>query len=423
MSDGSPDLELLVRNASALAEETLTDTPITVISGARQVGKSTLVRQLIQDRPSRSVNFDEVADRDAARADPDGFVAQFPQGILAIDEIQRVPDLVTSLKASVDRDRRPGRFIITGSADLLSLKGAQDSLAGRAQTIPLEGFSRDELIGRTADFASFAWSLPAGGATPDIPDITRRDYLETVVTPTFPELRDRADRARDRWLSGYTERLLSKDTTDIEGIQYPDRLESLLTVLAARNAGEFVATRVGREIDVPPRSLPAYVRALRTVFLIRVIPGWSNNVANRAVSTPKIALTDTGLAAHLAGVDVDGMERAVSSALTGGLVEGFVVGELAKQRTWSAKATRMSHYRDDHGREVDIILEDRRRDVVGIEVKATTSPRATDFAGLQYLRDRLTDRFVAGIVLHTGERAIPFGDRLWALPLATLWHH
>lgn len=423
MSDATSDSGLLVRNASALAVETLADTPITVVSGARQVGKSTLVRQLIQDRPARSVNLDGIADRDAARADPDGFAAQFPHGVLAIDEIQRVPELLTALKASVDRDRRPGRFIVTGSADLLSLKGAQDSLAGRAQTIPLEGFSRDELIGTRADFASFAWSLPAGAAAPDIPGMSRRDYLEIVTTPAFPELRDRADRARDRWLSGYSDRLLSKDTTDIEGIQYPDRLETLLSVIAARNAGEFVATRVGREMDVPARSLPAYVQALRSVFLIRVIPGWSNNVAHRAVSTPKIALTDTGLATHLAGVDIDGMERAVSSALTGGLVEGFVVGELAKQRTWSAKATRMFHYRDDHGREVDIILEDRRRDIVGIEVKASSSPRSADFAGLQYLRDRLGPRFVAGVVLHTGERAIPFGDRLWALPLATLWQH
>lgn len=403
--------------------ETLSDTPITVISGARQVGKSTLMQQLIQERDVRIVNLDDLADRSAAAADPDGFAAQYTQGLLAIDEIQRVPELLTSLKASVDRDRRPGRFIVTGSADLLSLRGSQDSLAGRAQTIPLEGFSRDELLGRVADFASFTWFLRPGDTPRDIPGITRRTYLEMAITPTFPELRNRAGRAQDRWLSSYTDRLLTKDSTDITGIQYPDRLETLLSVIAARNAGEFVASRVGREIDVPARSLPAYVQALRSVFLIRVIPGWSNNVANRAVTTPKIALTDTGLAAHLAGVDVDGTERAVSSALTGGLVGGFVVGEIAKQRAWSSTATRMFHYRDDHGREVDIILEDRRRDIVGIEVKATSSPCTADFAGLRYLRDRLGDRFVAGIVLHTGERAVPFGERLWALPIASLWEN
>lgn len=379
--------------------------------------------QLIQGRDVRVVNLDDLGDRAAAEADPDGFASQYSQGLLAIDEVQRVPDLLTSLKASVDRDRRPGRFIVTGSADLLSLRGAHESLAGRAQTIPLEGFSRDELAGRTADFVSFAWSLPAGGTPDDRPGVTRRDYLQFATAPAFPELRDRSDRARERWLSGYTERLLAKDSTDITGIQYPDRLETLLTVIAARNSGEFVAARIGREIDIPERSIPAYLNALRSVFLVRVIPGWSNNVANRAVATPKVALTDTGLAAHLAGVDMDGLERAVSSTLTGGLVEGFVVGELAKQRAWSAKSTRMFHYRDDRNHEVDIVLEDRRRDVVGIEVKTSSSPRSGDFKGLQYLRDRLRERFVAGIVLHTGARSLPFGDRLWALPIATLWDH
>lgn len=413
----------LPRHVTSLAEDTLADTPITVLSGARQVGKSTLMHQLVHSRDAKVVNLDDLGDRNAAEADPDGFATQYPQGLLAIDEIQRVPGLLTSIKASVDRDRRPGRFIVTGSADLLSLRGAQESLAGRAETIPLEGFSQDELVGRTADFATLAWSLPSVGLPRDHAKLTRRDYLEIAITPSFPEARTRTGRARDRWLSSYTERLLTKDSTDITGIQYPDRLTTLLNVIAARNTGEFVAARIGREIDIPERTVPTYLQALRSVFLVRVTPGWSNNVASRAVSTPKVTLTDTGLAAYLAGVDVDGLETAVSSPLTGGLIEGFVVGELEKQRAWSTKSTRISHYRDDHGREVDIVLEDRRRDIVGIEVKASSSPRTGDFRGLKYLRERLGKRFVAGIVLHTGDQSLPFGDRLWALPISSLWSH
>ncbi|WP_208322061.1 ATP-binding protein [Paramicrobacterium fandaimingii] len=404
-----------------MAKETLSDTPITVVSGARQVGKSTLMQQLIRNRDARVVNLDDLGDRSAAEADPDGFAAQYPQGLLAIDEIQRVPDLLTSLKASVDRDRRPGRFIVTGSADLLSFRGSQESLAGRAETIRLEGFSQDELAGRIADFASFAWSLPSDKMPTDHPALTRRDYLEIATRPAFPEALARTGRARDRWLSSYAERLLSKDSTDITGIQYPDRLATLLSVIAARNSGEFVAARIGREVDIPERSIPAYLDALRSIFFVRSISGWSNNIANRAVSTPKVALADTGLAAHLTGVDIDGLETSVSSPLTGGLIEGFVVGELEKQRAWSEKSFRMFHYRDDYSREVDIILEDRKRDIVGIEVKASSSPRSGDFKGLRYLRDRLGERFVAGVVLHTGERSLPFGDRLWALPLSALW--
>ncbi|GAA1320474.1 ATP-binding protein [Leucobacter albus] len=411
------------RNVAGLAQETLSDTPITIISGARQVGKSTLMGQLIEDKHARVVNLDDLGDRNAAQADPDGFAAQFPEGILAVDEIQRVPELLTSLKANVDRDRRPGRFIATGSANLLSLRGAHESLAGRAETIQLEGFSQDELEGRKADFVSFLWELPTRGQPPEQSDIDRRKYLQLAITPSFPEARRRTARSRDRWLRAYTERLLTKDTTDITGILYPDRLETLLNVIAARNSSEFVAARIGRDIDIPARSIPAYLHALQSVFLTRSIPGWSNNIANRAVSTPKVSLSDTGLAAHLAGVELDALEAAISSTITGGLLEGFVAGELAKQSTWSTRSTRMFHYRDDENREVDFIVEDRSRSIAGIEVKASSSPGHADFAGLRYLRDRVGDQFVAGVVLHTGQRAHSFGDRLWALPLSTLWRN
>ena len=414
---------LLRRNVANLAEETLADTPVTVITGARQVGKSTLMQQLIADKNARVVNLDRLAERQAAQEDPDGFAAQFPQGTLAIDEVQRVPELLTSIKAAVDADRRPGRLIVTGSADLLSLRGAQESLAGRAQTIHLEAFSQDELRGQSADFAAFAWSLSIVGTPVDRVGYTRRDYLDLAMTPAFPELRSATESARSRWLTNYVDRVLSKDSTDITGIQYPDRLETLLNLIAAKNAGEFVAANVGREIDIPARSVPTYMRALRSIYLIRVLSGWSNNVANRAVSIPKVCVADTGLAAHLAEVDADGLEVEVSSTVTGGLLEGFVVGELSKQAAWTSKPTRMFHYRDDHKREVDIVLEDRRRNVVGIEVKATTSPGKSAFRGLEYLRNRAGNRFIAGIVLHTGQRSVPFGDRLWALPMATIWDH
>lgn len=353
--------------------------------------------QVLEGKDSRLVSLDDRGDRISAQSDPDGFVAQYPQGVLAIDEFQRVPDLLPALKASVDRDRGPGRYVVTGSADLLSLRGAQESLAGRAQTIPLEGFSQDELAGTCADFASYLWSLGSTAVVRDIPSLSRRDYLTIVSTPSFPELRDRSERFRDRWLSAYTERLLSKDTADITGLQYPDRLQSLLSLLAARNGGEFVTSHVGRDVDIPERSLPTYLNALKSIYLVRTIPGWSNNV--------------------------DGLEKAISSSLTGGLVEGFVAAELARQHAWSATASRMFHYRDDRGREVDLVLEDRRRTVVGIEVKASSTPQASDFRGLKHLRDQLGDRFVAGALLYTGSRSMPFGDRLWALPLGMLWKH
>jgi predicted AAA+ superfamily ATPase len=414
---------LVRRNVTPLAEETLADTAITVISGARQVGKSTLMRQLLDGRSSRAISLDSAVDRAAAERDPDGFVAQYPQGTLAIDEIQRVPQLIIALKGAVDHDRRPGRFLVTGSADLLSLHGAEESLAGRAQTIPLETFSRGEIAETVEDFASFAWALPHNGTPADNAGYTRHDYLRLAISPAFPEIHAATARAQERWLTNYANRVLSRDTTDITGILHPDRLAPLLSLIAARNSGEFAAARVAREVDIPQRTIPSYLRALQAVYLVRTVPGWSNNLARRAVSFPKVSVADTGLAAHLAGADIDGLERDVSSTLTGGLIEGFVTGELAKQSGWSERRFGMSHYRDDEGREVDIVLEDRKREVVGVEVKAASTVGPKDFRGLEYLRDKIGDRFVSGIVLYTGTRSVPFGERLWALPLSTLWEH
>jgi len=414
---------LIRRHLTDLAEETLADTPITVISGARQVGKSTLMNQLLSGRDSRVVNLDNLADRQAATLDPDTFVGQYSKGLLAIDEVQRVPELMTALKANVDRDRRPGRFLITGSADLMALRGSQESLAGRAETILLDGLSQGELVGRKEDFAAFAWEL-GGKDTPDSREgYTRRDYLRLAVTPAFPGMRDGGQRTRSRRLRNYIERVLSKDTTDVTGIAHPDRLMPLLQILAGRNSGEFVAARVGREINIPERSLPTYLGALRAVYLVRVLPGWSNNMTKGAVAIPKVSLSDTGLAAYLAGVNVAGLEEDVSATLAGGFIEGFVFGELSKQRSWSDQDFALSHFRDSHGHEVDLVLENLRREVVGVEVKATSTPRASDFRGLEFLRDKTGKRFRAGVLLHTGTRSLPFGDRLWALPISTLWEH
>lgn len=157
--------------------------------------------------------------------------------------------------------------------------------------------------------------------------------------------------------------------------------------------------------------------------MIRTVPGWSNNVAKRAVTIPKVSVSDTGLAAYLAGVDADGLEHDVSATLAGGFIEGFVLVELSKQLAWSTQDLKLTHFRDNHGHEVDIILENRRREVVGIEVKTTSSPRSNDFKGLDFLRGKLGERFKAGVLLHTGTRSLPFGDRVWALPTSKLWDH
>lgn len=406
------------RNARVLAEEILSDTPVLTVSGARQVGKSTLVAQLLQNRNHRLLNLDNAATLQAAQADPDGFVRQFPEGIVAIDEIQRVPALLRAIKAALDEDRRPGRFIVTGSSNLMNLKGAEESLAGRAETLRLRGFSRGERRGFKEDFAANAWNthpqLPAS-------DFKRIDYLHMLTESSFPEIAEATPRRRDRWVQAYVERVLTKDATDLYGIQYPDRLRVLLGQIASHGVSEFVAAHVSRELNIPERSVPGYLDALKNVFLIDVLPAWGTNLTRRVISKPKVFLQDPATAASLAGVDAASLEMQISSSFTGGLLESFVATELLKQRVWSAIPFKLFHFRDSTGKEVDLVMESRGREVVGVEVKAAVSLQGKDFSGLRHLQKLAGERFRCGILLYAGKESLPMGPGLWAMPISALW--
>lgn len=406
------------RNARVLAEEILSDTPVLTVSGARQVGKSTLVAQLLQNRSHRLLNLDNAATLQAAQTDPDGFVRQFPEGVVAIDEIQRVPALLRAIKAALDEDRRPGRFIVTGSSNLMNLKGAEESLAGRAETLRLRGFSRGERKGITEDFAANAWN-----PHPQLPssDLERIDYLRMITESSFPEIAEATPRRRDRWVQAYVERVLTKDATDLYGIQYPDRLRVLLGKIASQGASEFVAAHIGRELNIPERSVPGYLDALKNVFLIDVLPAWGTNLTRRVISKPKVFLQDPATAASLVGVDAASLEMQISSSFTGGLLESFVTTELLKQREWSAIPFKLFHFRDSTGKEVDLVMESRNREVVGVEVKAAVSLQSKDFSGLRHLQKLAGERFRCGILLYAGKESLPMGPGLWAMPISALW--
>lgn len=407
--------------------EMLEDAPVVVVTGARQVGKSSLVRHLCADLPQvKQVNLDEGNSRAAAEADPDAFVDQAADGLLAIDEIQRVPKLLLSIKASLERDRRPGRFIVTGSSNLHSLKGAEESLAGRAQSLNLQAFSQGELAEVKEDFASFVWGLADDTlalSSGDAGEDSRSGYLDRVLTSCFPEPALGRVKSQSRWLTNYVERILSRDAKNLDVVRYPERLEPILEWFAANPAAEHVPARLARDLDIPERSVPAYVRVLRDVFLVAELPAWSNRALKRVIGRPKVMFLDTGLAGELAGVDVPAFQANIASDLVGGLAENFVAAELLKQRSWSSIRFRLYHYRDRLGNEVDLIMEDRARRIVGIEVKATTSLSRNHFKGLRFLQEKTGDQFLAGVVLYLGNECFRFGPGLWALPLSSLWSH
>lgn len=421
MSSTDAPPELIERRAKSQVEEALRDTPVVVIQGARQVGKSTLARQVLAGRETRLVNLDVAIERDAALRDPDAFVRRDPAGLLAIDEVQRAPGLLLAVKAAVDDDRRPGRFLLTGSADLVSMRRNADSLAGRAETVPLYGLSQGEVGGGRDGLTDVLFSGDESRLAAVRSALTRRDYTERACAGAFPEARVRQGRRRQLWYDNYLDRIVARDARDLTSSAHLDRLPRLVRVLAANTAGELVRARVARDAEIPESTLESYVQLLVDMFVVHRIPAWGRNLTARVVGRPKVALLDSGLAARLGNLSPEGLQSGPAADHAGALLETFVAAELRRQQGWAETRFEMFHFRDRNGREVDLVLEDDARRVVAVEVKATTRIRPGDQKGLEFLRDSLGERFALGVALHTGPDAVRIGDRLWALPIEALW--
>ncbi|HLT67447.1 MAG TPA: ATP-binding protein [Microbacterium sp.] len=410
--------ELLARFATPYAEEALATFPAVMIQGARQVGKSTFAQELVRGRPSRVLTLDDTAVLAAAQADPAAFVTQLSEGTLVIDELQRAPELMLALTASIDRDRRPGRFLLTSSSNLLDLSRTPDSLAGRAVTVELKSLSQGEIRGRADDVAS---QLRAGfDAAAFETDATRADYVEMIARGGYPEVRALRPRMRSVWFDSYVQRLMDRDVSDIAPRVDSQRIATVLRLLAANQAGELVKSRLARDAGLPERSAAAYNDLLETMYLSETLRPWTPSLTSREVGRSKGFIVDSGLALRLARL---GAEQLVplTSAHIYQYVEGFVVGELMRQRSWSETEYELFHYRERSGIEVDVVLEFSDGAVIGIEIEAGSTVKPEHFAGLRVLRDKLGDRFLGGYVLNTAGQGMSFGERLAALPIAALW--
>jgi uncharacterized protein len=407
-----------VRHAERMTAEALSDTRVVVVNGARQVGKSTLAELIVSRFPgAREFYLDDQAVRSAAEADPGAFVRH--DGLLMIDEIQRVPELLLAIKREVDRDRRPGRYLLTGSALLLGLKDLPDALPGRAETIELWPLSQGEIDSAPDGFVDAVFRLD--GQVRMAPcALTKRDYVMRALRGGYPEaVRRDPGRRRARFFDSYVTDLVSRDVQQISDIERPAEMRRLLSVVAARMATLAVAESIASDVGMPRRTLSRYLDLLELVFVIKRIPAWSSNLTTRAISTPKLIVTDSGLGGRLIGMSEDRAKD--PTAPVGPLLENFVIGEVARQLTWAEEPVQLFHYRDRDKVEVDIVLEHADGTVIGIEVKSAETVRADDFRGLRHLSRRLGGRFRAGFVLYAGEQSLPFGDTLTALPMAALW--
>lgn len=379
------------------------------------MGKSTLVTRLVDLPGAQALTLDDPATLAAARNDPVGFV-QSPTP-LVIDEIQRCPELLLPIKAQVDADPRPGRFLLTGSAQILSMRSVPDALPGRMEIVDLWPLSQGEIEGQPDGFIDTVFDL--GSQLRHESALTRADYARRLVAGGFPGAQGRSPRRLDAFYATYLRTMIERDVRDLSTIERAPQLRALLPMLAARVGNVLPAANLANDLGIARSTVSRYLALLEEVFLIRRIPPFSRNVSTRATATPKLMLTDTGMAAHL--LDVDAADLAHPVSQMGPLLENFVAGELHRQAGFSQRRVTLSHYRTRDGVEVDLVLSDRRGRVVGIEVKAAATVRAEDFRGLRHLAERLDEDMVAGIVLYTGAQTLPFGPGRLAVPISALW--
>lgn len=407
---------IYARHARSLIVEALGDTRVVYVMGARQVGKSTLTSLIAEhDHPARTVTLDDPVARAAAQADPVGFVASLNRPAM-IDEVQRAPDVLLAIKQVVDRDRTPGQFLLTGSANVLSNRKVKDALTGRTELVRLWPLSQAEIHGSQTNFIDAVYAQ-----TPPVIDdarVGRAAFVDVVAAGGYPEALERQGRRRQNWFRDYVETTLDRDLRDVSDALKLDAMPRLLRLLAAQAAGLLNYKTVADRLGLHPDTIKSYTQLLETVFLIARLPAWRPGLGPREVHSPKLHLVDSGMLAHL--LTANEHRITTDDQITGRLLENFVAMELVKHRDWAQTDVRIHHYRDGR-HEIDLVLENRSGEIVAIEVKAgaTLSPR--DWRAVTRLRDRTGDRFRAGVVIHAGRQTLPLGDRLWAVPLSGLW--
>jgi uncharacterized protein len=416
MSGASGSAPYVDRAIAPTVLEALGDARAVALLGPRQAGKSTLVRRIAADELDADyVTLDDEPTRSLALGDPVGFVAGLGRTAV-IDEIQRAPDLLLAIKSRVDRDTTPGQFLITGSANLRRLPTVADALPGRVDYLTLWPFTQGELTGRPEDFLSrlFAGEVPVLADEP----AGRAQYAGRLLAGGFPEARLRGKRARSRFFEGYVSSIVDRDVAETSRAQEPESVGAVLRLVAARSGSLARYDAVARDLGIASKTVQGYVDILERLFLVRVRRPWHVNLGKRQVKAPKLYVSDTGLLSGLVGANAERL--GADDGVAGALFETFVATELERQAAWAPEPLTFWHYREGE-REVDVIVERPSGEIIGVEVKASATVRPRDFAGLAHVRKRVGDRLASGVVVYAGERTLPFGDNLWAVPLSALW--
>jgi predicted AAA+ superfamily ATPase len=394
----------------------LGDTPVVLIHGPRQSGKTTLARLVGERRGYRYISFDEDAVRSAAERDPAGFVQELPARVI-LDEVQRIPPLFTALKVAVDRHRVPGRFLLTGSANVLLVPTLADSLAGRMGILRLHPFAQCELARRVPRFLD---ALFDGRFPTRVSERLGTELAERIVAGGYPAaLARRRPARRAAWYRDYIQSEVQRDVRDLSRIRSLDTLPRLLALTASHTARLLNVSELAGPFQLSRQTIHEHVALLEGVFLLQRLPPWHSNRMSRLVKTPKLHMGDTGIACALLGMGASDLSRDRSAL--GAMMETFVLQELERQASARDEPIEFFHFRDRDAYEVDIVIERGAHAIAGLEVKAAASVTAADFRGLRKLREAAGGRFAHGVVLYDGAATIRFGEDLHAVPIRSLW--
>lgn len=408
------------RRIEAALDYAMASSPVVAVTGARTVGKSTLVAEVVARTGGTAVDLDDPAVRRLAASDPTAFVHGLPEPVV-IDEFQRVPDLLAAIKSELNRDRRPGRFVLAGSARHDAVPELADFLTGRVELLRLWPFAMAELVPGAPSIVDrlFGGGGPARRASgPD-----RGEIVSYVLRGGYPIAVGLPDVARARWFANLATLVVERISDDVMSVRNTSLLGRFLRLAAASTAQTRNAAELGREVSLGRDQANSYLRLLELVYLTFELPAWSANLASRVAKRPKLHLVDSGLAAHLQGITTEQLAPTdpTGAARFGPLLETFVVTEVVKQLGWSAIAAQPFHYRTADGVEVDLVMEAPDGRVVGVEIKASGAFTSGSTRGLRHLRDQLGDRFTAGLVLNLGKQAQRVDDRIWVAPVDELW--
>ncbi|MCL5796896.1 MAG: ATP-binding protein [Gammaproteobacteria bacterium] len=389
--------------------EALLDTPVVLLAGPRQAGKTTLVRQIAEQQGLRYLTLDDALTLLSAREDPVGMIRSLDRAV--IDEIQRAPQLLLAIKKSVDDDRRPGRFLLTGSANLMALPTVADSLAGRMETLSLLPLSQSEIESNSANWIDRAFTgqllqvdKPALGS----------ELIERILCGGYPEAISRSSpRRRLTWARQYIDAIIQRDVRDVAGIDKLDHLPRFLRALA-QTAGQMCNyTKLGGQVGLDGKTAARYISVFEQMYLLKRVDVWARNRLNRVVKTPKLQFLDSGLLASLLGLNTEALNQ--DRMRLGSLLESFVFSELLKHTTTADDDYDLMYYRDADKYEVDVVIENTAGQLIGVEVKAAASIKESDLRGLKKLASLAGDQFKMGVLLYDGTEVMPLSEKLWAL--------